>query len=312
MTKNNNTIPPISKFWYSVKVIAGLLLLALVLSVIAGMFVGNDFENLEGNVAVIEIKGPIMSESSSGFFAEQVASADEITRLIEKANEDARIKAVIFEINSPGGSAVASDEIAAEIKKLNKTSVAWIREIGTSGAYWIASSTDHIVANRMSITGSIGVISSYLGFSGILEDHNVTYNRLVSGKYKDMGSPFKPLTEEERRIFQGSIDQIHGYFVDEVAANRNLDRRDVEKIATGAFYIGVNAKDLGLVDELGSKDEVLAYVASQIGEDPDLVLFSPYRGFWGSFSTAMNEKFFFMGKGIGSSFELEEGVQITT
>ena len=180
MTKNNNTIPPISKFWYSVKVIAGLLLLALVLSVIAGMFVGNDFENLEGNVAVIEIKGPIMSESSSGFFAEQVASADEITRLIEKANEDARIKAVIFEINSPGGSAVASDEIAAEIKKLNKTSVAWIREIGTSGAYWIASSTDHIVANRMSITGSIGVISSYLGFSGILEDHNVTLNRLVS------------------------------------------------------------------------------------------------------------------------------------
>ncbi|MBI3883795.1 MAG: signal peptide peptidase SppA [Sphingobacteriales bacterium] len=172
---------------------------------------------------------------------------------------------MLFEINSPGGSAVASEEIANAVKKANKTTVAWIREIGTSGAYWVASSSGHIVANRVSITGSIGVIASYLEFPGLLEHYNITYQRLVSGKYKDIGSPFKEMTPEEKAIFQQNLDTIRDYFVSEVAKNREMSKKDVDKIANGVFYLGAQAKELGLIDELGGKDEAINYIEKKDG-----------------------------------------------
>ncbi|MBI2130309.1 S49 family peptidase, partial [Candidatus Woesearchaeota archaeon] len=149
------------------------------------------------------------------------------------------------------GSPVASEEIANAIKKTNKTSVAWIREIGTSGAYWVASSTDYIIASRVSITGSIGVIASYTEFSGIMKDYNLTYRRLISGKYKDIGDPFKELVPEEQEILQSYLDSIRDYFVEEVAKNRNMKKQEVEKAANGLFYLGGEAKKLGLIDEIG-------------------------------------------------------------
>ena len=291
-------------------------MLSFFISVFISLFVWNDFESLDGNVALIDITGPIVASDDTDFLFEDVTSSDDIRKLIRRADKNDKIKAIIFRINSPGGSAVASDEIASEIKKVNKTKVAWIREIGTSGAYWIASSTDHIVANRMSITGSIGVIASYLGFSGFLEEHNVTYERLVSGNLKDIGSPFKDLTPEERELFVASLDDIHDYFVEEVAKNRNLRKSDVEKIATGMFYLGAEAKKLGLVDELGSRDEVIAYVEEQIGEDVDIVRYRTKRGFLSSLSKGFNENSFFIGKGIGNALltkaKLADSISITT
>src|SRR3989338_5267196 len=288
--------------WMAVlKVILWLVVLSFVISFLISLFIEDDFESLDGNVAVIEITGPIVAYDA-GYLFEEVASSDDIIKLIKKADKNDRIKAIVFEINSPGGSAVASDEIAAEIKKVNKTTVAWIREIGTSGAYWIASSTDHVVANRMSITGSIGVIASYLGFEGFIEEHNITYNRLISGKYKDLGSPFKELTQEEKALFEKSLGSINDYFIDEVAKNRNLNRKEVERLATGQFYLGIEAFELGLVDELGSSDEVKKYVEKQICQEPDFVKYKTEKGFLAALSGIMKEKSFFVGKGIGSAF----------
>ena len=198
-----------NKWWYILKVIASLTILSFFISIIISLFTEDDFEGLDGNTALIKISGAIVSEKGTSFLFEDATSSDEIIKLIRKADKNDKIKAIIFEINSPGGSAVASEEIANEIKKTNKTTVAWIREAGTSGAYWIASSTDYIIANRMSITGSIGVIASYLGFSGFLEEHNVTYERLVAGNLKDMGIPFKGLTPEERALFEKSLAFLH-------------------------------------------------------------------------------------------------------
>ena len=302
--------------WMTVlKVILWLIVLSFAISFIISLFVEDDFESLDGNVAVIEIAGTIVAQDGSYLF-EDVASSDEITKLIRKAGKNDRIKAIVFEINSPGGSAVASDEIAAEIKKVNKTTVAWIREIGTSGAYWIASSTDHVVANRMSITGSIGVIASYLGFEGFIEEHNITYNRLISGKYKDLGSPFKEITPEERVLFEKSLGSINDYFIDEVAKNRNLNRKDVERLATGQFYLGVDALNLGLVDELGSKDEVKKYIEKQIDGEVDFVNYKTEKGFLGALSGVMSQNSFFIGKGIGNAFftqaEKPQTISITT
>ena len=290
-----------SRWMTALKVILWLIVLSFAISFLISLFIEDDFESLDGNVAVIEITGTIVAQDT-GYLFEDVTSSDDIIKLIKKADKNDRIKAIVFEINSPGGSAVASDEIAAEIKKVNKTTVAWIREIGTSGAYWIASSTDHVVANRMSITGSIGVIASYLGFEGFIEEHNITYNRLISGKYKDLGSPFKELTQEEKALFEKSLGSINDYFIDEVAKNRNLNRKEVERLATGQFYLGVDALNLGLVDELGSKDEVIKYIEKRIGQEADFVKYKTQKGFLGSLSEITNEKSFFVGRGIGSAF----------
>jgi len=305
-----------NKWWYVLKVIIGLTILSFFISIIISVFTEDDFESLDGNTALIEISGTIIAEKDVNFLFEDFTSSEEIIKLIRKADKNDEIKAIIFKINSPGGSPVASEEIANEVKKTNKTTVAWIRESGTSGAYWIASSTDYIIANRMSITGSIGVIASYLGFSGFLEEHNVTYERLVAGNLKDVGIPFKELTPEERALFEKSLDSMHNFFIEEVAENRNLRKKDVEKIATGMFYLGAEAKDLGLVDELGSEDEVLNYVEKQIGEKAYIVEYKQAKGFLSSLSQVMSEKFFYIGKGIGNSFftkaRLADSVSIST
>jgi len=213
-----------------------------------------------GNVAVIPVQGVITAADLGPFAAEGVADSTVIVEKIGQAASDPAITAIVLEINSPGGSPVASDEIGTALKKTNKTTVAVIREVGASGGYWVASATDHIVANRMSITGSIGVIGSDLDFSGFLTDHNITYRRLVAGKYKDTGSPLRPTTPEEQALMQSTINAIYEIFIDEIAANRKLPPSKVRELATGYVYLGVEAKRLGLIDELGGMDEALTYI----------------------------------------------------
>lgn len=291
-----------SKWTYVLIVIISLTIFSFILAGFFSLFIGDDFDSISGNVALIEIKGPIVGDNGGDFLFSDATSSNEVRRLIRRADKNPNIEAIIFEINSPGGSAVASDEIAIEIKKTNKTTVAWIREIGTSGAYWVASASDTIVANRMSITGSIGVIGSYLQFSSFLEDHNVSYERLVSGQYKDIGSPFKQLTPNERKLFQKGIDKIHDYFVEEVANNRNLNKKEVEKLATGLFYLGVEAKDLGLVDILGSRDDVIEYIEKELDIEVDIVKYKKSRSLFDIFSDVLSKQSFFIGKGISSGF----------
>lgn len=181
-----------------------MTIFAFIASGFISLFIGSDVSMSDANVAIIPVKGVIMVDDSSSLFTDY-ASSEDIKELIVKANKKPMIKAIILDINSPGGSAVASQEIADAMKRTNKTSVAVIREVGASGGYWVASSCDHVIANSMSITGSIGVIASYLQFSGFLNDYNVTYERLVAGKYKDMGTPYKELTFEERRLMEKSL-----------------------------------------------------------------------------------------------------------
>ena len=256
-----------------------------------------------GNVALIKINGVIATESANSLFSDQTASSEDIVNEIKKANEDKDIKAILFEINSPGGSAVASAEIAEAINKVNKTTVALIREIGTSGAYWAASACDKIVAHPLSVTGSIGVIGSYLEFSGLLEIYNVSYERLVSGKYKDFGTPMKELTPEERQIFQSTLDQIHEYFINAVAKNRGMDPEKVKEVATGRFYIGSEAKELGLIDVLGSRDEALQLIKQEANiTEIKLVKYEKSKGLLSMFAGAFSK----------SNLGLEQGVKITT
>ena len=295
------TPEPNFRWGYAVFVLFLLSILGFIVVGVLSLFVGVDVESLRGNTALIPIEGVIVGTEDSEFIFESVTSSPDAVELIEKADRNPSIKAIILEINSPGGSAVASEEIAKAVEKTNKTTVAWIREVGASGAYWVASAAEHIVANRVSITGSIGVIASYLEFPGFLDRYNVTYRRLVSGKYKDIGSPFKEMTDEEKAIFQQNLDSIRDYFVSEVAKNRNLNKRDVDRVANGLFYLGAEAKELKLVDELGGKDEVIRYIEKKEGIKAELVEYKKEKSLLELLSEVLSRQSFFVGKGIGSS-----------
>lgn len=214
-----------------------------------------------GNVAVIEISGEI---GAKGIFGAGV-DPDEIIKLIEQAEKNNRIDAMLIEINSPGGSAVGSEEIARAVKESTKLSIALIRDVGASGAYWVASAADIVIASPASLTGSIGVTASYLEFTGLLEKYGVSYEELKAGEYKDIGSPFRTLTKEEREMFQKRLDELHEYFVNSVSKNRNLDEDQTKQISTAMFYLGSEAKQLNLVDVLGGKKEAEEIIKTRLG-----------------------------------------------
>jgi len=267
-------------------------------------------ESLEsGNVAVIPIEGAITTDGSAGFTPG--IKSHKMVKLIEKADENEDIEAIVFMINSPGGTPVATDEVAQAIKAVNKTTVAVIRETGASGAYWIATATDRIFANKMSVTGSIGVKASKLEFSGLISDYNITYRRLIAGKYKDAGSRFKEQTEEERQLFQSILDGLHTEFINTVAENRGLTPEYVRQLATGFIYLGSRAKELGLIDEIGGKKEALDYLEELLDIEAKPVTYKEKAGLFSSLTEVSSEGFYHMGKGIGSAFSTETQISLT-
>ena len=266
----------------------------------------------KASVAKIYIQGEIVGDDGGTLFAEQLASSTQIREQLKSAAEDPSISAILLEINSPGGSAVASREIADVVAQLEKPTVAVIREVGASGGYWIASATDYVVADELSITGSIGVLASSLNLAGLLDDYNVTYEQLNGGKYKDIGTPLRKMTDEERILLESKIQIIHDVFIREVAANRELSFAEVNASATGIFYLGSEAKDLGLVDELGNEKTAVTYLASVLGVSDEDISFIEYRvqpSFFDLLYGAISNFGFQVGKGISSGLS-EAGVSV--
>ncbi len=292
-------------------ILVGLALLGVFvgLPVLFFVYFGAGDVHGEGRVAIIPIEGVIMTSSGSSF-GESYVGSDDVVAFIGEASRDPIIDAIILEINSPGGSAVASDEIASAVLAVEKPVVAVIREAGASGGYWVASSADYVVANRMSITGSIGVISSYLEFSGLMDQYGVHYEQLTAGEYKDMGSPFRSLTSTERDKMSGKLDRIHEFFIEGVASNRNMSIESVRELATGEFYLGVEAYELGLVDALGGDEVADAYIMEQ-GNYSSLsyVVYERDPSLIEMLSGVMTHMSMSVGRGIMSGF-VEQGQRV--
>ncbi|MFC1647839.1 signal peptide peptidase SppA [Nanoarchaeota archaeon] len=293
MVKKN---PKTSNWIIVILILLSLYLLSAILANFVSLFSAVP-ETPSGNVAIIPIKGAIMSDAADSAFGISTMSSTDIIGLIEKAEAEKTIKAVIFEINSPGGSAVASEELVNAIASMNKTSVAWIREVGASGAYWAASATDHIVASRMSATGSIGVLSSYIEVAGFLQEHNVTYRSLTAGEFKEMQSPFKELTPEEEKLILARLDKVHDYFIDSVLEFRGIDASD--DFTEGQILLGSEALELGLIDEIGSKDQAVEHIEKELNITADLARYEMKKNFLEMLGTLSANHGYFLGKGIG-------------
>lgn len=226
------------------------------------------------NVVGIAVRGPI-TISGYGFAPEECpdgmcaqTTSDEVIEYLRTAGEDSEIKAVLLDIESPGGEPVASEEIAYALQETGKPSVAWVRQVAASGAYWIASAAGTIVASPNSDVGSIGVSMSYMDYADQNATEGIYYNQLTSAPFKDAGSPEKILTEEEAALFQRDLDITHDNFVGVVAANRGLSYEAVAALADGSTMLGVQALENGLIDQLGGRAEAYAALAEAIGEEP--------------------------------------------
>jgi len=268
------------------------------LSVIT-LFAAEPSLTLDGNVAHIPIKGAISTTGSQSFTSSGVKSST-IVKWIKEAEEDDKIKAIMLDMDSKGGTPVGTVEIADAIKKAKKPTVVVIHELGNSGAYWIASAADFIYANRLSTVGSIGVRSSYLEFSGLMTDYNVTYERLVAGKFKDITTPYRKMTPEEHNLMQAKLNRLHEIFIYEVAKNRGLDVSHVQKIATGYVYLGFEAKDLGLIDEIGTEDDAKKYLEQELNITVKFKKFQEKTGFFEAVIDVMQDSSYKMGQGMGS------------
>lgn len=234
-----------------------------------------DDTNDECSVAGINLHGelftylPNRSESNSSFDPDVVAS-ENTTWAIRVANKDPKIKAILVEVDSRGGSPVGGEEISNAIKGSDKPVVALIRGAGLSAAYWAISSADKIFASRNSDVGSIGVTSSYLNNTAKNSKDGYGFEQLSAGKYKDSGSPDKPLTSEERALFLRDINIVYANFIEAVSKNRNIPFEKVKSFADGSAVLGEQAKALGLIDEIGGIDEVEKYLEERIGEKPEV------------------------------------------
>ena len=221
----------------------------------------------KGKVAVIPLSGTIAGASQQGLLTTGGISPDLVRGYLKKAESDGGVKAVVLRIDSPGGSAAASQEIAAEIRSFNddtgKPVVVSMGDVAASGGYYISVYADKIVANPSTLTGSIGVISQFIYIEGLLEKLGLEMEIIKTGEHKDMG--IRPLTDEERQIMQDITDDLYEQFVVAVAEGRSLPVADVEMLATGQLYTGDQALTLGLVDELGGVNRAIELAASLAG-----------------------------------------------
>lgn len=204
-------------------------------------------------VGVIEINGVLTDAKNT------------ITDLKQFCEDDS-IKAIVVRIDSPGGAVGPSQEIYREIQKTIKTKkvIASLGTIAASGGYYIAAGTEGIIANPGTITGSIGVIMGYTNFQQILQKIGLVPIVFKSGAYKDMGSPVRDMTEQEKKILQDFVDKIHGQFVRDVALGRNKKPEEISRLADGRIYTGEEARTLGLVDRLGNLNDSIEW-AGRLG-----------------------------------------------
>ena len=223
-------------------------------------------------IAVISLSGTITIEDSS-LFPGSAITPELVRDYLTKAEEDKAVKAIIFRIESPGGEIAPCQEILWEIERVKETKTIVVSMGGTaaSGGYYISTKADKIVALPTTMTGSIGVISQIMNVEGLLEKLGIQVETFKGGKYKDMYRGFREMTPEEEEIMQEIVDEYYEQFIEVVAEGRGLSKEEVRNLATGQIYTGTEAKELGLVDELGDLNTAINLTAELAGIEAPIV-----------------------------------------
>ncbi|MDD5361625.1 MAG: signal peptide peptidase SppA [Ignavibacteria bacterium] len=252
-------------------VVLSLMFVGIAFFVLALSISGTGNKNFEyvtsgsgkGKIAVVELDFTIIDPTS-------------IVRQFKQYREDKSIKAIVLHVNSPGGGVSASQEMYEEVKKTRdagKPVIVSFGSIAASGGYYVACGGSLIVANPGSMTGSIGVIAAFMNFKDLADKLGVKETIIKSGKLKDSGNPFREMNKEDMEYFQEIIDNAYEQFLDVVSTERKIDKDELRTIANGRVFTGKQAKDLKLVDSLGTFEDAIriAGVIAKIDGEPSIV-----------------------------------------
>lgn len=219
-------------------------------------------------VAVVYLQGPI-AEGRLSMSTTAAITPRLVAKYLEKLEADPSVKAAVLRVDSPGGSVAASQAIAGMIEEFSKPVVVSMGDIAASGGYYISAAADRIIAMPGTMTGSIGVIMSIMDLHGLYDKLGIKDQVIKSGRHKDMYQ--RTLTPEERALIQKVSDAAYEQFVTDVATHRGLPVERVKELATGELYLGSQAAELGLVDDLGDLDDAVAAAAELAGVESPTV-----------------------------------------
>jgi protease IV len=258
-----------SRIWLWLLIGSGLFVMfvAAVFTIVYLSFGSGDEEAFSGfgsKIAVVELDGVIFSPK-------------QIVPQLKKFADDDSIKAIILHVNSPGGGVAASEEIYREVKRIRdekkKRIVASIETVGASGAYYVASATNKIYADKGSVVGSIGVIAEWVNYGELMRWAKLNAITMKAGEFKDTGSPTREMTPAEREYMQALIDNMHTQFIQAVAAGRNAKVEDIRAIANGKVWTGEQALSMKMVDQISDFEGAVKDTARavNISGEPTLV-----------------------------------------
>ncbi len=248
--------------------LAGLMVLASVF----GKYLSEDgLADGREKIAMVEISG-------------QIFDSKEIVRQLSKYRRDDEIKAIILRIDSPGGAVAPSQEIYDEVLRIradNKMIYVSMASLAASGGYYIAAAADRIFANPGTLTGSIGVIMAFGNAEKLMKKIGIEPQVVKSGKFKDVGSPARAMTPEERKYLQKVVDDVHQQFIEAVAKGRNMTPKEARKLADGRIFTGRQALQLKMVDEMGGLEDVIVKLGEATGIEgrPKVIWEEPPKGF---------------------------------
>ncbi len=271
-----------SKRWLALGIAVGLFIFSSIISVLSTFAFGN-FSSLSdgifaendafvekvieegqglGKIVVLDVHGAIMdSVEATSIFQTAGYNHRDFLKMLDQASEDKSVKGILIRVNSPGGGVVESAEIHKRITDIQvetkKPVYISMGSMAASGGYYIAAPADKIYASAETLTGSLGVIFQSLNYSGLAEKYGVKMQTIKSGPYKDIMSPTREMTEEEREILQSMIQNSYDGFVKVISEGRGIPAIDVRKIADGRIYDGRQALDLGLIDEFGYWEDAI-------------------------------------------------------
>lgn len=240
---------------------------------------------LSGRVGLVEITG-------------EIDDPEPVVDQLDRMQRDPGVRAVVLRLDSPGGGVAASQEIYKAVKRLrdqnqgNKPVIASMGGVAASGAYYVACAADSIVADPGTLTGSIGVIMMFPNTEDLFRKVGIKFETIKTGKYKDVGSMWRPMTDDERKLLQDVLSNVYDQFVDAIVEGRSLAREDVLPYADGRIFSGDQAQQYGFVDKLGDLDDAIQLAGKMAGISGQPVVVRKERrrvSFWDFLDNKMNQ-----------------------
>jgi len=260
---------------FGVLIIAGLLVVFIIvvvsiaLTTRQGGAVSASSFSFGQKVAIIQVEGEIIS-------------SEPVLRQLRSLSENSSVKAVVLRVDSPGGLPAPAQEIYTELKRFKKPVVASMGSLAASGAYYICLPCKYIIASPATLTGSIGVVMQTTDIGELLQWAKIKQGTIKSGPYKDAGTPFRPMTESERRYFQSVINNVYEQFKAAVAESRKIKEPELSRIADGRVFTGEQARKMGMIDDLGNIEDAIkkAGLLGGIKGEPEVIWPSKRYSLW--------------------------------